>query len=52
VEAVERACKARGHEVAIGGELFSDAMGPAGTPTGTYRGMIEHNVRTIVEALR
>ena len=42
-------CKARGHEVVIGGELFSDAMGKAGTPEGTYEGMVRHNVDTIVE---
>lgn len=42
---------ARGHTVTIGGELFSDAMGEEDTHRGTYIGMIEHNVRTIVEAL-
>ena len=26
-------------------------MGPAGTPEGTYEGMIRHNVETIREAL-
>lgn len=52
VEAVQRGCEAAGHKVAIGGQLFSDAMGRAGTPEGMYRGMVEHNVRAIVEALR
>lgn len=52
VEAVVKACEAKGHRVVIGGELFSDALGPAGTPACTYRGMVEHNVNTIVEALR
>lgn len=42
---------ARGHTVAIGGELFSDAMGDAGTYEGTYIGMIDHNVTTIARAL-
>lgn len=51
VEAVRRAVLARGGSVEIGGELFSDAMGSAGTPEGTYEGMIRHNVRTLVEAL-
>ena len=51
VEAVQKACAAKGHDARIGGELFSDAMGRAGTPEGNYRGMVEHNVRTIVEAL-
>ena len=51
VEALIAGAAARGHTVAIGGELFSDAMGPAGTPEGTYAGMIRHNVRTIADAL-
>lgn len=42
---------ARGHEVRIGGALFSDAMGPEGTYEGTYLGMIDHNVTTIARAL-
>ncbi len=42
---------ARGHRVAVGGELFSDAMGEAGTYEGTYPGMIDHNLATVVQAL-
>lgn len=42
---------ARGHRVVVGGELFSDAMGSPGTYEGTYIGMIDHNVTTIVRAL-
>ena len=45
-------CKQEGHTVALGGELFSDAMGQDGTPEGTYIGMVRHNVNTIVKALR
>lgn len=52
VEAVQAAVKARGWDVVIGGELFSDAMGNADTAEGTYVGMIRHNIDTIVEALR
>jgi manganese/zinc/iron transport system substrate-binding protein len=33
-------------------KLFSDALGEPGTPTGNYPGMIRHNVRAIVEALK
>ena len=51
IEAVVAACASRGWEVAIGGELFSDAMGSAGTPEGTYIGMVRHNMLTIVNAL-
>ncbi|NNE08028.1 MAG: zinc ABC transporter solute-binding protein [Gemmatimonadetes bacterium] len=52
IEAVVAGCRAKGHEVKIGGELFSDAMGEEGTPEGTYIGMVRHNVNTIVESLR
>jgi manganese/zinc/iron transport system substrate-binding protein len=52
IEAVQAACRDRGHEVSIGGELFSDAMGASGTPEGTYVGMVRHNVNTIVDALK
>ncbi len=51
VEAVQAAVRARGFEVRIGGELFSDAMGSAGTVEGTYVGMVRHNIDTIVSAL-
>lgn len=52
IEAVQAACASRGHQVIIGGELFSDAMGAAGTDEGTYPGMVRHNVNTLVEALK
>jgi manganese/zinc/iron transport system substrate-binding protein len=51
IKALLEGCQARGHKVVIGGALFSDAMGKAGTPEGTYEGMIRHNVQTIVAAL-
>lgn len=51
VEAVRAAVQSRGFDVVIGGELFSDAMGSAGTPEGTYQGMVRHNIDTIVHAL-
>lgn len=51
IQALVEACKARAHDVTIGGELFSDAMGKDGTPEGTYVGMVKHNVDTIVRAL-
>lgn len=52
VEAVVQGCQAKGHSVKIGGELFSDAMGKAGSAEGTYIGMVRHNVDTIVGALK
>ena len=44
-------------DVAVGGELFSDAMGTPGQiehgyDLGTYGGMVRHNVTTIVDALK
>ena len=52
IEAVVQGCRAKGHDVAIGGTLYSDAMGTQGTPEGTYTGMIKANVDTIVKALK
>jgi manganese/zinc/iron transport system substrate-binding protein len=52
IEAVVEGCRNRGHDVQIGGILYSDAMGPAGTPEGTYIGMVTANVNTIVKALK
>jgi manganese/zinc/iron transport system substrate-binding protein len=51
IEAVQAACRSKGHDVAIGGELYSDAMGAPGTPDGTYIGMVRANVETLVGAL-
>lgn len=42
---------AQGHEVRIGGSLYSDAMGVEGSYEGTYLGMLDHNVTTIARAL-
>lgn len=52
IEAVAQGVRSKGHEVTIGGELYSDAMGADGTPDGTYIGMVTANVNTIVKALR
>lgn len=51
VRALVEGARVVGHEVEIGGELFSDAMGPPGSYEGTYIGMIDHNVTTITRAL-
>jgi manganese/zinc/iron transport system substrate-binding protein len=52
INAVIEGAKKKGHEVKIGGELFSDAMGEEGTEEGTYIGMYKHNVKTILEAIK
>ncbi|HEX2168100.1 MAG TPA: zinc ABC transporter substrate-binding protein [Longimicrobiales bacterium] len=51
IEAVQAAVRSRGFEVAIGGALYSDALGNPGTQAGTYVGMVRSNVETIVGAL-
>lgn len=52
INAVIEGSKSKGHDVKIGGELFSDAMGEEGTEEGTYIGMYKHNVNTIVNSLK
>lgn len=51
VEALQEAVRSRGWDVHIGGELYSDAMGSAGTFEGTYIGMVTANIDTIAHAL-
>jgi manganese/zinc/iron transport system substrate-binding protein len=51
VRAVIEGAKQRGHVLAVGAELFSDAMGPPGSYEGTYLGMIDHNVTAVSRAL-
>ena len=51
IQAVKGAVNAQGWDVVIGGELYSDAMGPSGSGADTYIGMVQANVRTIVDAL-
>jgi manganese/zinc/iron transport system substrate-binding protein len=51
VRALVEGARARGHDVVIGGSLYSDAMGEPGTYEGTYIGMIDRNVTTITNAL-
>ena len=51
IEAVREAVRARGFDVEIGGNLYSDALGGAGSGADYSEGMIRHNVNTIVGAL-
>jgi len=52
VEALVEAVKSKEHQVEIGGTLFSDALGSAGTVEGTYIGMYKYNVSTILNSLK
>lgn len=51
IQAVIEGASKEGLKVGLGGELFSDAMGEAGTEEGTYLGMYRHNVSTIYHGL-
>lgn len=56
VQRVQADCKARGVDVKIGGELYSDAMGKPGEHAGyaveTYDGMVRYNTDLIVRSLK
>ncbi len=52
IEALKAAVNAQGYDVTIGGTLYSDALGNAGSDEGTYIGMFKYNVETIVNALK
>lgn len=52
IEALQAAVQSKGFDVQIGGTLYSDALGNAGTKEGTYIGMFTYNVNTIVNALK
>lgn len=52
IQALRQAAKAKGKEIKIGGELFSDSLGDIDKPEGTYIGMILHNVEKIVNSLK
>ncbi len=51
IESLIEGAASREHTVEIGGELFSDAMGPAGSYEGTYIGMLDHNITIVTRAL-
>jgi manganese/zinc/iron transport system substrate-binding protein len=51
IKALCEAVAARGFEVAIGGSLYSDALGDPAGPAGTYVGMVRSNVETMTGAL-
>ena len=51
IESLIEGARDRGHDVRIGGELFSDAMGKSGEYEGTYIGMLDHNLTLVTRAL-
>lgn len=52
VRALIEGCAARGRRVTVGGELYSDSMGPPHAPEGTYAGMVRHNADVVARALQ
>jgi manganese/zinc/iron transport system substrate-binding protein len=52
LKSVIEGAKARGYDLKIGGTLYSDALGEEGTPAGTYQGMLQANVNTIMGGLK
>lgn len=51
IEALIEGARAQNHDVRIGGQLYSDAMGEPGTYEGTYIGMLDHNITRVTRAL-
>lgn len=52
IEALQEAAQAKGFQVEIGGELYSDSTGGVGTPAESYLGTVRENIDTIVNALK
>jgi manganese/zinc/iron transport system substrate-binding protein len=51
IDALIAGAKARGVELLIGNELYSDALGPVGSGAETYVGMMAHNFNSVITAL-
>jgi manganese/zinc/iron transport system substrate-binding protein len=52
IESVQESVKDKGHEVEIGGELYSDSLGEDGGEADTYPKMHRANIDIIVDALK
>jgi manganese/zinc/iron transport system substrate-binding protein len=52
IDAVVEGCRSRGHEVKIGGTLYSDALGGPESQAADYINMVGFNVRTIHNSLK
>lgn len=52
IEALQAAVKAKGFDVAIGGELYSDSLGDKTDGHETYVATVKANIDTIVDALK
>ncbi|MBN2647067.1 MAG: zinc ABC transporter substrate-binding protein [Thiotrichales bacterium] len=47
IESLVKGVQAEGRSLQIGGELYSDALGPKDSSAADYLGMVRHNVNTI-----
>jgi manganese/zinc/iron transport system substrate-binding protein len=52
IEALQAAVKAKGFDVTIGGELYSDSIGDEESAANTYILTVKSNIDTIVDALK
>ena len=52
LHAVQEAVAAQGYHVALGDELYSDALGDETSGAATYIDMVKHDVDTIVDGLK
>lgn len=52
IESLISGCKARGHNVQLGGNLYADCPGQIGTYEGTYLGMIDANINQLYKTLK
>lgn len=51
IDALIAGARARGVELLIGNELYSDALGPVGSGAENYLGMMTHNFNSVITAL-
>lgn len=51
IEAVQAGAQAKGVDVQIGGDIYSDALGEEGSEAATYIGLMRYNIDTIAAAL-
>ncbi|MEQ9406747.1 MAG: zinc ABC transporter substrate-binding protein [Fuerstiella sp.] len=51
IQALVAGCAAAGHDLKIGGKLYSDTAGAEGTEAETLSGALLHNIRQMVAAL-
>lgn len=52
VTALIEDCKSKGYDLKTGATLYSDALGEKGTAAGDYIGMVQYNLKNILEAVK